>query len=128
VHLRQMAQKDPLVEYTAEGERMFTELGRIIRGEVVLQLFHVEIATEDAQQQLSQQSQTSNGSLHYQHETSAGAAAIAEAGGGGGLLAGIPSGPGGTAQPVRVSEHDKLGRNDPCWCGSGKKFKKCHGA
>jgi preprotein translocase subunit SecA len=27
-----------------------------------------------------------------------------------------------------VTERDKLGRNDPCWCGSGKKFKKCHGA
>jgi preprotein translocase subunit SecA len=26
------------------------------------------------------------------------------------------------------SERDKIGRNDPCWCGSGKKFKKCHGA
>jgi preprotein translocase subunit SecA len=33
-----------------------------------------------------------------------------------------------TQQPARASEHDKLGRNDPCWCGSGKKFKKCHGA
>ncbi len=28
----------------------------------------------------------------------------------------------------RVDEHEQLGRNDPCWCGSGKKFKKCHGA
>jgi preprotein translocase subunit SecA len=27
-----------------------------------------------------------------------------------------------------VDEHDRIGRNDPCWCGSGKKFKKCHGA
>src|SRR5437763_6985307 len=43
VHLRQMAQKDPLVEYTGEGERMFTELGRIIRSEVVLHLFHAEL-------------------------------------------------------------------------------------
>jgi preprotein translocase subunit SecA len=31
-------------------------------------------------------------------------------------------------QTVRTSEHEKVGRNDPCWCGSGKKFKKCHGA
>jgi preprotein translocase subunit SecA len=30
--------------------------------------------------------------------------------------------------PVVKSEHEKLGRNDPCWCGSGKKFKRCHGA
>src|SRR5213596_2297538 len=43
VHLRSMAQKDPLVEYTAEGERMFTELGQAIRAEVVLHLFHAEI-------------------------------------------------------------------------------------
>ena len=28
----------------------------------------------------------------------------------------------------RVSEEEQIGRNDPCWCGSGKKFKKCHGA
>jgi preprotein translocase subunit SecA len=28
----------------------------------------------------------------------------------------------------RLDEHEQLGRNDPCWCGSGKKFKKCHGA
>ena len=31
-------------------------------------------------------------------------------------------------RPVQASAHDKIGRNDPCWCGSGKKFKKCHGA
>ena len=39
-----MAQKDPLVEYTAEGERMFTALGRSIRAEVILHLFHAELA------------------------------------------------------------------------------------
>jgi preprotein translocase subunit SecA len=126
VHLRQMAQKDPLVEYTGEGERMFTELGRIIRSEVVLHLFHAEIAPEQAEQQL-QQSQTTNGNIQYEHETSAGAAAIMAAGGGEAVEAGVPSA-GVVTQPVRASEHEKLGRNDPCWCGSGKKFKKCHGA
>src|SRR6185437_3088634 len=126
VHLRQMAQKDPLVEYTAEGERMFTDLGRVIRSEVVLHLFHAELAPEQAQQQL-QQTQTSNGNIHYEHEISAGAEAIAAAGGGEAVAAGVPS-PGAAAQTVRASEHEKLGRNDPCWCGSGKKFKKCHGA
>src|SRR5215831_5245497 len=127
VHLRQMAQKDPLVEYTAEGERMFTELGRIIRSEVVLHLFHAELAPEQAQQQL-QQTQTANGNIHYEHETSAGAAAIAEAGGGEAVATGVPSAGGVVTQTVRANEHEKLGRNDPCWCGSGKKFKKCHGA
>jgi len=127
VHLRQMAQKDPLVEYTAEGERMFTELGRNIRSEVVLHLFHAELAPEQAQQQLAQ-SQTTNGNLQYEHETSAGAAAIAAAGGGEAVAAGVPSAAGVVAQTVQASPHEKLGRNDPCWCGSGKKFKKCHGA
>src|SRR5204863_5110238 len=58
VHLRSMAQKDPLVEYTGEGERMFTDLGRAIRAEVVLHLFHAELAPEEAQQLT--QTQTTN--------------------------------------------------------------------
>src|SRR6187401_3477153 len=51
VHLRSMAQKDPLVEYRGEGHAMFEELGRIIREEVVLTIFHVEIQMEDAAEQ-----------------------------------------------------------------------------
>ena len=74
-----MAQKDPLVEYTSEGERMFTDLGAAIRGEVVLHLFHAELAPEEAQQLA--QTQTANGNLQYEHETTAGAQAIAAAGG-----------------------------------------------
>ncbi len=127
IHLRSMAQKDPLVEYTGEGERMFTELGQVIRSEVVLHLFHAELAPdEQTQQQLAaqQQSQTTNGNIHYEHETSAGAAAIAAAGGGEAVAAGTATAP----RQVQASAGDKIGRNDPCWCGSGKKFKKCHGA
>jgi len=127
VHLRSMAQKDPLVEYTSEGERMFTDLGAAIRGEVVLHLFHAELAPPDegATAELLPQPGSNGGSngnrLTYEHETTAGAAAIAQAGG-----TFVPTGT--TTQAVQVSAHEKLGRNDPCWCGSGKKFKKCHGA
>jgi preprotein translocase subunit SecA len=120
VGLRAMAQKDPLVEYTAEGERMFTELGRAIRGEVVLHLMHAELAPEEAQQLT--QTQTTNGNVQYEHDTPAGAQAIAAAGSGQAVMAGVPSSAG-----IAHAEH-KLGRNEPCWCGSGKKFKKCHGA
>jgi preprotein translocase subunit SecA len=116
-----MAQKDPLVEYTAEGERMFTQLGAAIRGEVVLHLFHAEIAPEEAQ--LTQEQQQ-NGNLNFEHETAAGAQAIAQAGGGEAVATAVPS----AAGVIQASPHEKLGRNDPCWCGSGKKFKKCHGA
>jgi len=126
VHLRSMAQKDPLVEYTAEGERMFTDLGRAIRGEVVLHIFHAELAPEEAQQLV--QEQTTNGTMRYEHDTATGAEAILQAGGGEAVMAGVPSAGGVLQQAVQASPHEKLGRNEPCWCGSGKKFKKCHGA
>jgi preprotein translocase subunit SecA len=119
VHLRSMAQKDPLVEYTSEGERMFTDLGAAIRGEVVLHLFHAEIAPAEAEQLT--QTQTTNGNLQYEHETAVGAQALAAAGG-------ERVATGGATQTMQASPHEKTGRNDPCWCGCGKKFKKCHGA
>jgi preprotein translocase subunit SecA len=127
IGLRQMAQKDPLVEYTGEGEQMFTELGRIIRGEVILHLFHAELAPEEAQQQFAQQSPGGNGNLHYEHETSAGADVI-DAALAGGVSTSAVGGGVSAPQTVHASPHEKLGRNDACWCGSGKKFKKCHGA
>jgi preprotein translocase subunit SecA len=133
IHLRGMAQKDPLVEYTGEGERMFTELGRIIRGEVVLHIFHAELAPPDQGQAAGLMPQPgSNGggngaNLHYEHDTSAGADVI-DAALGGGVSTAAVGGAVAAQQTVHASPHEKLGRNDPCWCGSGKKFKKCHGA
>jgi preprotein translocase subunit SecA len=127
VHLRAMAQKDPLVEYRGEGHAMFEELGRAIREEVVLTVFHVEIQVDDAEQQL-QQSQAQQ-QLAYEHETAQGAEAIAAAGGGAATALAAPpeTTPLGAPKPA-VNEHRDIGRNDPCWCGSGKKFKRCHGA
>src|SRR5262249_10489725 len=125
VHLRAMAQKDPLVEYRAEGHVMFEELSRQIREEVVFTLFHAELAPEDAQelQAYQEQQALADGGLSYEHQSMAGAAAIAAAGAGEAVATMLPV----TEQRV-VSERDKIGRNDPCWCGSGKKFKRCHGA
>ncbi len=40
----------------------------------------------------------------------------------------LGNGGGEVVETVVKDEHDKVGRNDPCWCGSGKKYKKCHGA
>jgi preprotein translocase subunit SecA len=135
-----MAQKDPLVEYTAEGHRMFEELNAAIREEVVRTLFHAEIEVEEVDQlQRAQAAQAvDGGAVAYEHESLAGAQAIAAAGAGA-LLGGdgasvttagsLEAGGGGVATQQRVvGERDKIGRNDPCWCGSGKKFKRCHGA
>ncbi|MFN2466859.1 MAG: preprotein translocase subunit SecA [Gaiellaceae bacterium] len=131
VHLRAMAQKDPLVEYRAEGHVMFEALSRAIREEVVGLLFHIELAPDDAAElHAMQEAQGANGGgFAYEHESLAGAAAIAAAGGGS-VAAGMVGG-GATSVATRqrvASEYDKVGRNDPCPCGSGKKFKRCHGA
>ena len=79
VHLRAMAQKDPLVEYRGEGHIMFEELSKIIREEVVATLFHVEIQQDEAEQALAPVEAPQM--LSYEHETATGADAIAAAGG-----------------------------------------------
>ena len=118
---------------------MFEELGVAIREEVVATLFHAELAPEEVGELQASQDGSVNGGLAYEHESLAGAEAIAAAGGaaaatatvGAGIGSLTPVGGGGgsvvTTQRV-TSEHEKVGRNAPCWCGSGKKFKKCHGA
>jgi preprotein translocase subunit SecA len=141
VHLRAMAQKDPLVEYTSEGHRMFEELNAAIREEVVRTLFHAHIEVEEVDQlQQAQAAQAfDDDGLAYEHESLAGAQAIAAAGGGAAAMlggdgdasvsTGLGSGGSVATQQRVTSEREKnVGRNDPCWCGSGKKFKRCHGA
>jgi preprotein translocase subunit SecA len=124
VHLRAFAQKDPLVEYRGEGHVMFEELGQTIRQEVVFTLFHIAVTIEEP---ALEPMQARESSLSYEHETSAGADVIAAAGGAATALAAPPASS-SFAQAQAVNEHKDLGRNDPCWCGSGKKFKRCHGA
>jgi preprotein translocase subunit SecA len=125
VHLRAFAQKDPLVEYRGEGHIMFEELSRTIREEVVFTLFHVAVQLE---QPALEPMHAPEANLHYEHETAAGAEAIAAAGS---SAATAVAGPATSALPTTsqaVNEHKDIGRNDPCWCGSGQKYKKCHGA
>src|SRR4029450_8162733 len=84
--LRSFAQKDPLVEYRAEGHTMFEELGGLIREEVLVLLFHAQIEPREAEE-LVRSDEVDGGGLAYQHESLAGADAIAAAGlgrGGGG--------------------------------------------
>jgi preprotein translocase subunit SecA len=148
IHLRAMAQKDPLTEYRAEGHLMFEELMDTIREEIVRYLMHVEIERDEAERlrpAAAAGPAPGDGGLVYEHESLAGADAIAAAGAGGGngaagdgraapVRASVTAGAGaGAATSVSTgqrvaSDWDKVGRNDPCPCGSGKKYKKCHGA
>jgi preprotein translocase subunit SecA len=137
VHLRAMAQKDPLVEYRHEGHLMFEDLGRQIREEVVSLLFHAEVQPQDVAVLEQPDAWDGGGDFAYQHDSLAGSDAIAAAGAGAAVAApaaavaagAVGAGATTVATQQRVaSEWDKVGRNDPCPCGSGKKYKKCHGA
>ena len=81
IHLRAMAQKDPLTEYRAEGHALFQELNAAIREEVVLNLFHAQIEPAEASElDRAREAQAVNGNLQFEHESVAGADAIAAAG------------------------------------------------
>ena len=119
-----MAQKDPLVEYTQRATNV-RGAERQIREEVVFTLFHAELAPEEAGElQAAQAAQTVNGGLAYQHESLAGPTRSPRRSG----RRDAGRRPAPASRAACRLEKEKLGRNDPCWCGCGKKFKKCHGA
>ncbi len=146
IHLRGFAQIDPLVAYKNEGFTMFEELMHSIWEEFSKLVFHVEIEfTEGPDEGFGGggfEAGTDRAALDYSGgtleaqpsalEQVAAAAGSATAGGAVDMAASEAVGPngngGGVVETVVKDEHDKLGRNDPCWCGSGKKYKKCHGA
>jgi preprotein translocase subunit SecA len=144
IHLRGFAQIDPLVAYKNEGFSMFEELMHSIWEEFSKLIFHVEvdIAPADAEQAFGlpaegpEELSYSGGTLEAQPSALAQVAAAGSAGAAemAAIEASEPpddgsrSGNGEVVETVVKSDRDKIGRNDPCWCGSGKKYKKCHGA
>ncbi|MFP5304953.1 MAG: preprotein translocase subunit SecA [Gammaproteobacteria bacterium] len=148
IHLRGYAQKDPKQEYKREAFVMFNEMLARYKHEVTALLARVRIQTEAEVQQVEEQRRRQAAlrerQMQLQHEEAPGvdsAAAAAEAGVAESPVAAAAAGGGGprrlepaaaAAGPARpatvVREMPKVGRNDPCPCGSGKKFKHCHGA
>jgi preprotein translocase subunit SecA len=148
IHLRGFAQIDPLVAYKNEGFTMFQELMNSIWEEFARVIFHVEVNIEPADFEPEPASGTDD--LTYAgggpeqpsalDEASRGATAPAPSAApgilpGAAAPAGVAAAGGGNGgasaeNPATVvkADRDKIGRNDPCWCGSGKKYKKCHGA
>jgi preprotein translocase subunit SecA len=148
IHLRGFAQIDPLVAYKNEGFTMFQELMNSIWEEFARVIFHVEVNIEPAD--FEPAPATGSEELTYagggpEQPSALDEASRAPAGPGASAAPGVLPGaaaPGGVAaagggnggasaeNPATVvkSDRDKIGRNDPCWCGSGKKYKKCHGA
>ncbi len=131
IHLRALAQLDPLSAYRTEGHEMFDETMGMIRREFVRYMFHVQPnppvereAIQPAQVDYTYQAEPIQGfqALEAAVAQDPAIAAVAEA----------------EPEPVRVmmppveqrivAPEERIGRNDPCWCGSGLKYKKCHGA
>ncbi|MFC1855412.1 preprotein translocase subunit SecA [Thermodesulfobacteriota bacterium] len=109
IGLRSYGQKDPLVEYTKEGYLMFEEMGNLVRNEFLEELFKINFIQEDAPKERVIP-QKANDKFVLSHE---GARTLG-------------SGPAPKKQTT-VTVGNKIGRNDPCTCGSGKKYKKCCG-
>jgi preprotein translocase subunit SecA len=136
IHLRGFAQIDPLVAYKNEGYSMFEELMHSIWDEFSKLVFRAQIEIDPAQAGNGAAANGGNGptALDYSGGTAAAQPSaleqVAVAGGGAGAVDAAASQAvgGDVVETVVKDEHDKIGRNDPCWCGSGKKFKKCHGA
>jgi len=114
VNLRAMAQKNPKQEYKRESFEMFTEMLERIKQEVVSTLSKVEIRSQEEIDELERMQQMPT-DMNFEHADSG----VAQAEGN---IAESSS----EAQPF-VRSDKKVGRNDPCYCGSGKKFKQCHG-
>jgi preprotein translocase subunit SecA len=145
IGLRGYGQRDPLVEYKKESFQLFQDMRRRIEEEIVRYLWLLRPVEGEGDQRVEpvrprrpvaprpqQLRYNDPGTARAPAFVGDGAAATA----GGGMAVGAAAGAprparvGGDDAPVRTvrREEPKIGRNDPCWCGSGKKFKKCHGA
>ncbi len=118
INLRAYGQRDPLIEYKKEAFALFETLQRETREDFVQRLFRVQLAPEA--EQVVRQAPRAPRQIVAQH---------AEAGGFGNAGDGAeaappPARPAAAAPEVRAGP--RVGRNDPCPCGSGKKYKKCH--
>ncbi|MBU4201127.1 MAG: preprotein translocase subunit SecA [Verrucomicrobia bacterium] len=124
VGLRAYGQQDPLVEYKREAYAMFSTLMDNIKAEVVMKIFRSTTSLKAFEHLISNLPRR----LVHNQVSALSDASIQALGAGG-----SPGGQGGAAPdamgaPERRRDGPKVGRNDPCPCGSGKKFKKCCGA
>jgi preprotein translocase subunit SecA len=121
IHLRGYAQKNPKQEYKREAFELFGQMLDLIKNEVVKIVMTVRIQSReeiDAAEEGLAHSQVEN--VHYQHADFNPDAAPEE------LLAPTATADDSRMQPT-INAVPKVGRNDPCPCGSGKKYKQCHG-
>jgi preprotein translocase subunit SecA len=142
IHLRGFAQIDPLVAYKNEAFTLFGDLMNSVWTDYARMIFNVQVNVEGENGDEPQPpvfapagSSTRAGRVSYSGgQSGAGSGALAAAAAAAGVAEGAEGyadGEGALMPVVEqrvVDDAQQVGRNDPCWCGSGKKFKKCHGA
>ncbi len=140
IGLRGVAQIDPLVAYKNEAFDLFRDLMNSIWADYARLIYHVELSIHDAagnqvplqearrSGSSSSSSATGGGRVTYSGGNNASGAMAMAAAAGAQPQEGYADEDGEPVQQRRVEESEQIGRNDPCWCGSGKKYKKCHGA
>jgi preprotein translocase subunit SecA len=112
IGLRGYAQKDPRQEYKKEAFQMFTDMLERIKHEVLVILTKVQVRAESDVEAVEEQRRTQS-QMNFKHDEA-------------GALDESPEKEGGVQQPF-TRQGRKVGRNEPCPCGSGKKYKQCHG-
>ena len=120
IHLRGYAQKNPKQEYKRESFTLFSELLDSIKRDSIRVLSHVQVRREDPieeEARLRQEAEALAARMQFQHDEAPGLEAPE--------VLGEEVDVALAQSPVRNDQ--KLGRNELCWCGSGKKFKHCHG-
>ncbi|AYF50650.1 preprotein translocase subunit SecA [Pseudomonas sp. 13B_2.1_Bac1] len=120
IHLRGYAQKNPKQEYKRESFTLFSELLDSIKRDSIRVLSHVQVRREDPieeEARLRQEAEALAARMQFQHDEAPGLEAPE--------VLGEEVDVALAQTPVRNEQ--KLGRNELCWCGSGKKFKHCHG-
>jgi len=125
VYLRSYAQKNPLTEYKVEGFQIFESMIDDIRQEIASRLHLIRIQTAETRDESRTEPRPVRSIATSQNATHSSMASFGASSYGGGPRPASARAQGGSVTVVR--SQPKVGRNDPCPCGSGKKYKHCHG-
>jgi preprotein translocase subunit SecA len=120
IHLRGYAQKNPKQEYKREAFILFQQLLSETKRDIIATLSVIEVQPQSDDAAVAEEQRLKSsivGNMEYSHAQASGIAALSKAAGEAKNIAGTPG----------LKKQEKVGRNDPCPCGSGKKYKQCHG-
>ncbi len=116
IYLRGYGQQDPLIAYKNEARTFFDEMTRKIANDVAQTILRISVRTA-AQAEQDEKDKAAQAEKDAKQQRNTTSTSWNE----------NKSGPKPSGSPPASGSSHKLGRNDPCYCGSGKKYKKCHG-